>query len=67
MNTGASLDGRALALNGAVTMDNNVVTVPVCAPFPTPTLSGWGLILLTGLLVSVGFFTLRKSGKLRLG
>ena len=64
--TGASLYGRAIALTGEVTLDTNTITVPGC-PFPTPTLSWWGLILLTGLLVSVGFFTLRKSGKLRLG
>jgi type VI secretion system secreted protein VgrG len=72
MVTGAKLYGRAISLNAAVTLDTNTITVPVCTttpttPFPTPTLSGWGLILLTGLLVSVGFFTLRKSGKLRLG
>ena len=28
--TGASLDGRAIGLNGAVTLDNNKVTVPTC-------------------------------------
>jgi hypothetical protein len=26
LNTGASIDGRALARNGAVTLDNNVIT-----------------------------------------
>jgi hypothetical protein len=29
LNTGASLFGRALALNGAVTLDNNLVTAPI--------------------------------------
>lgn len=30
MNTGAILDGRALARNGAVTLDNNTITKSVC-------------------------------------
>ncbi len=30
LQTGANLSGRALARNGAVTMDTNVVTLPVC-------------------------------------
>jgi len=42
MATGASLSGRALARNGAVTLDSNTITKPPCAqavaptPIPTP-------------------------------
>ena len=32
METGANLDGRALAQNGAVTMDQNTITRPICTP-----------------------------------
>ena len=35
MNTGANLDGRAMALNGAVTLDDNVITLPSVIPEPT--------------------------------
>jgi type VI secretion system secreted protein VgrG len=36
--TGASISGRLLARNGAVTLDSNAVTTPVCAALtPTPT------------------------------
>lgn len=36
--TGATLDGRALAQNGAVTLDTNIITGPVCqVPTSTPT------------------------------
>src|SRR5450759_3099406 len=38
MGTGASMYGRALALNGAVTLDNNTITVPACAEPTTTTL-----------------------------
>ena len=34
LNTLASLDGRALALDGAVTLDGNLITVPTAIPEP---------------------------------
>ena len=40
LTTGVKLDGRALARNGAVTLDNNVITKTTCTvavPTPTPT------------------------------
>jgi hypothetical protein len=30
LNTGAMAEGRMLALNGAVTMHNNTIAMPVC-------------------------------------
>jgi hypothetical protein len=36
LDTGATLEGRALAMNGAVTMDSNTITVPTCEALPPP-------------------------------
>ena len=59
-------DGPSLARNGAVTLDDSHVTL--CAggpPFPSgtpavPTLSGWALLSLTGLLALAGLMTVRR-------
>jgi hypothetical protein len=38
VQTGATVEGRALARNASVTLDNDVFTLPTCAaPTPTPT------------------------------
>jgi len=38
-NTSATLNGRALAQTGAVTLDTNNISVPVCGVLPTATLT----------------------------
>lgn len=37
LNTGAHVDGRVMAQNGAVTLDSSTVIKPSCAVAPTPT------------------------------
>ena len=68
--TSASLQGRALARNGTVTLDSNLVnactggsTPGFFVPFALgiPTLSEWGLVALALLLGVVGFAALRRE------
>jgi hypothetical protein len=78
LNTNASLNGRALARNGQVSLQSNQVTACVGGPAPAvpplplvpftdtrqvPTLSEWAMILLTGLLALTGFGALRRRAR----
>jgi hypothetical protein len=65
LTTGAGLNGRALARNGAVTLDTN--TVASCAaagsPVPTtgvPTVNLGGLAVLMALLAAAGLFVMSR-------
>jgi hypothetical protein len=64
LTTGANIIGRALARNGAVTLDTNNISFALCSagggPPPVPTLSTWMMIVLVGLLAMAGFATLRR-------
>jgi hypothetical protein len=61
LTTGANVTGRALARNGAVTLDTNNVSIGACsAVAPVPALGSTGLILLMALLAGVGMFVVRR-------
>jgi type VI secretion system secreted protein VgrG len=70
LNTGANISGRALARNGAVTLDTNNISFAACGglgvppdippPAPVPTLATWAMITLLGLLALAGFAMLRR-------
>lgn len=61
------LGGRALARNGAVTLDSNDITFAPCTiapPPPVPTLAEWAMIGLAGLLFLAGAFALRQRRRI---
>jgi Ice-binding-like/IPTL-CTERM motif len=62
LTTGAGLSGRALAHNGAVTLDTNIVSPCGAAGSGTavPTLSRWLLFLLAAAIAAVAFLVLRN-------
>jgi MYXO-CTERM domain-containing protein len=70
LTTNANIIGRALARNGAVTLDTNNISFAACSaggvpsPPPVPTLATWAVIALFGLLALAGFATLRRRQSL---
>lgn len=69
LNTGANIIGRALARNGAVTLDTNNISFAACSagagppplpPPPVPALATWAVIALVGLLALGGYWTVRS-------
>jgi type VI secretion system secreted protein VgrG len=58
MNTGATLSGRALALNAALTLDDNVITVPTSVPEP----AFFWLLVFALSLSALGWSWRRKTG-----
>jgi hypothetical protein len=63
LTTGANVTGRALARNGAVTLDTNGVSIGACAAVaPVPALGSAGLIVLLALLAGVGVFAVKRVG-----
>jgi hypothetical protein len=67
VTTSASVIGRTLARNGAVTLDSNNITPSTCAaaPTPVPTLPQAFLFLMALGLAGIGYLRLRRPAPVR--
>lgn len=62
INDGATVQGRALASTGAVTLDNSKLDAPVCGTTPTPSPRGTGSSPGTGTSLGTGGASLGTGG-----
>ncbi len=60
LNPGASLDGRQLALKGAITLGSNSVSVPVSA-IPEPASTSLFVAGFFGLMIGARHFRQRRA------
>ncbi len=63
LTTGASVTGRALARNGAVTLDSNTVNASACLAGGVPTLPQIFAIMLAIGLVAIGYLQLQRRSR----
>jgi hypothetical protein len=65
MTTGANLVGRALARNGAVTLDTNNINASSCAATPVPALPQMFMLVLALGLAGLGVMRLMRPARAR--